>query len=254
MPTYMYPMDPTGVAASNKIQNEQHVLTTINSRDYYTLVPKLGPFFEMGFIAEFTDQQGNVRTLVKNVDYYFSNVFLGASRACAAKIWGSITMLDDTLSGVINLRQYQTLGGEWVLAVEAWTELMANLAGNPRTVTWEQLVGTPNQFPVIDHEWDLVDMVGLSALVAEVRGIATAIAQQAMAASNSGHLTDFGDPHRTTKAQVDLGSVENYAVATINELRAGAANKYVTPNTLIQLHSELRQEILTLVAQSAAPN
>ena len=44
------------------------------------------------------------------------------------------------------------------------------------------------------------------------------------------HLADANNPHNVTKAQVGLGSVENYGIATQAEAEAGTSNaKYMTP-------------------------
>lgn len=44
------------------------------------------------------------------------------------------------------------------------------------------------------------------------------------------HLNDFNNPHQVTKAQVGLGNVQNYGVATTAEAQAGVvSDKYMTP-------------------------
>lgn len=44
------------------------------------------------------------------------------------------------------------------------------------------------------------------------------------------HVNDTGNPHSVTKAQVGLGNVQNYAVASQSEAEAGASNaRYMTP-------------------------
>lgn len=44
------------------------------------------------------------------------------------------------------------------------------------------------------------------------------------------HVNNTNNPHSVTKAQVGLGSVQNYTVATTTEARAGTAdNRYMTP-------------------------
>lgn len=56
-----------------------------------------------------------------------------------------------------------------------------------------------------------------------------AITLQAVVPLNT-HISDQTNPHNTTKAQVGLGSVENYGVATQGEAEAGTSNlKYMTP-------------------------
>ena len=50
------------------------------------------------------------------------------------------------------------------------------------------------------------------------------------------HLNDTNNPHQTTKEQVGLGSVDNYATATQAEAEAGSAdNRFMTP-LLASLH------------------
>lgn len=59
--------------------------------------------------------------------------------------------------------------------------------------------------------------------------VGVAIAGQVNAAIDY-HTGDFDNPHKTTKAQVGLGSVDNYATATIQEATAGTAtDKFMTP-------------------------
>jgi hypothetical protein len=59
---------------------------------------------------------------------------------------------------------------------------------------------------------------------------AQAISVQAVAPLNT-HISRTDNPHSTTKAQVGLGSVENYAIATVGEAQAGTSNvKYMTPS------------------------
>ena len=54
----------------------------------------------------------------------------------------------------------------------------------------------------------------------------TALATQGL----TNHLADLANPHQTTKAQVGLGSVENYPVATTVEAEAASRNdRYMTP-------------------------
>lgn len=60
-----------------------------------------------------------------------------------------------------------------------------------------------------------------------VAGVKRMIDRFAIAALNT-HIGDNNNPHNTTKAQVGLGSVEDYGIATDTELDAGTAtNKYV---------------------------
>jgi hypothetical protein len=223
-----YPFDPTGSLASNLITGEQQILTAVNWTDYQFLVPRWAPFFYDSLVVQLTDTQGNTRTLVEGEDYYACFEFISASRACAAPIWGGVQFINPLLSGVIKL-QYQTLGGIWTLDTTTISQLLADRLANPRITAWEQVVDQPVMFPVIDHEWDLVDLVGASDVVTALGSIETAL-RQTGSTGLAAHLADFTNPHRTTAAQVGLDQVQNFGIAQAADLASGTSNSlYVTP-------------------------
>ena len=224
----VYPFDPSGRLASNRIQNEQQILTGNNSSDIYFIVPKLAPFFASSLSLSFRSTSGEVRQLVEGVDYYCTHQFIAASRACATPIFGSITFLDLQLIGVVTLT-YQTIGGDWVIDDSAIAAILADRLHNPRITAWDVVTEYPATFPVIDHEWDLVDLVGASDVVTALNNInntllqrVTQIAQQASTYSAAeidaklapilAHVASTSNPHQTTAAQVDS---YNKAEATI---------------------------------------
>src|SRR5690606_20167123 len=124
-------------------------------------------------------------------------------------------------AGILSI-SYNTVGGMWNLSLDEITRILAEETRNPRITTWEQITYLPARFPIIDHEWDLVDMVGASEIVESIEGIRSAIL-----ASNSGglneHLNNYSNPHNVSKAQVGLGNVQNYAVATTLQAQEGAS-------------------------------
>lgn len=225
---YAYPFDPTGTLASNKITGEQQVLTVANFRDFHYIVPTYAPFFAVGLVVKYRDLSNVVHTLVEGVDYLLTHWFISASRACATPIYGSISFLNLQLAGVIIL-DYQTLGGMWTQDTPKINEILADMIHNPRTTVWDVVVDLPVTFPVIDHEWDLVDMVGASGVVAAIGTIESALRQTGVAGL-ADHLVDFGNPHRVTAAQVGLGNVQNFGVADGPATTLGiSASLYVTP-------------------------
>lgn len=67
----------------------------------------------------------------------------------------------------------------------------------------------------------------VEALALEIDAIESGYATAASLASHTGNTSN---PHSVTKAQVGLGSVENYAISTQAEAQAGTvATKYMTP-------------------------
>ena len=229
-PTYAYPFDPTGTQAVNLIQGERIVLQMPALSGYLFIVPSAAPYFaeSMQII-----HHPSGRTLVEGVDYSLTHRFHDASLAVAKPIYGSITFMDKTLQGVVELR-YQTVGGAWTLDEATILNILSNAVLNPRRTTWEQIVNLPFQFPVIDHEWDLVDMVGASAVVTALYAVRDAIRATGDAAIDD-HIADQANPHGTTKAQVGLADVQNYPVASLAEAQAGtAADRYMTPQRVAQ--------------------
>jgi len=62
----------------------------------------------------------------------------------------------------------------------------------------------------------------------------------------SSHSSRTDNPHSVTKAQVGLGSVENYGIATVAEATAGASNlKYMTPYLTKQAINTLAGDLIS---------
>ena len=229
MTTLTYPFDPVGNNPLNRIVNEQHVLSSPNdARLYRFIIPSAAPFFPDSAVIQFRNPDMTIRTLVEGVDYYFGHHFISASKACAKPVVGSIQFLDRDIQGVLRLT-YQTMGGVWTLSDQEIAEILANNLRNPRTTAWEQITELPFQFPVIDHEWNLVDMVGAKEIVEELESIREAI----LSASGGGlsqHVANRNNPHEVTATQVGLGLVQNYPLATTPQAQAGTNNTtYMTP-------------------------
>jgi hypothetical protein len=229
MPTaYQFPFDPSGTSAANRITNEQHVITAVNFRDYHYVIPNFAPFFEESLTIKLQFPDSSQRNLVQGVDYYLSNQFLDASRACAKPIYGSISFLDTDTQGILSI-SYNTVGGEWNLSTAEITRILAEEMRNPRTTTWEQITYLPERFPVVDHEWDLVDMVGMSKVVNSIDDVRDAILS-GNGGGLSAHINNYSNPHNVTKAQVGLSNVQNYTTATQAAAQAGTSDGfYMTP-------------------------
>ena len=225
-----YPFDPTGALQSNKITGEQQILTASNFRDYHFIVPRWAPYFTTSLVVKHRALDNSVTTLVEGQDYYCTHEFISASRACATPIAGSISFTNLDLTGVI-LLEYQTLGGIWTQDEAKIAEILADRLHNPRITAWDEVVDMPISFPPIDHEWDLVDMVGQAEVLEALQAIEDVL-RQTGDAGLAQHLADLNNPHQTTKAQVGLSDVQNYPVATRAEAVAGlAGNRYMTPET-----------------------
>lgn len=223
-----YPFDPTGTMLANRIPGEQQIISPPNFRDFYFIIPKAAPFFGEGLTITIKDLENRTKPLVEGVDYYLTHRFISASRATAKPIYGSITFLDKELAGVVTIT-YQTLGGIWTLSEDKILEILSNTVRNPRITSWDSIAEMPINFPVIDHEWDLVDMVGASGVV-EAIGKITAALNSSGGNAITEHIANKSNPHDVNKTQVGLGLVQNFAVASDSESQAGTINTaYMTP-------------------------
>lgn len=120
--TVTYPFDPTGHAASNKITGERQILTPPDWSDFYFILPTASPYYADSLTMKLIPSG---KVLVEGVDYNPSHRFYDASIQTAKPVYGSISFLDKTLSGVIEYG-YQTLGGDWVINTQQRAQVLAN--------------------------------------------------------------------------------------------------------------------------------
>ncbi len=234
-----YPFDPTGVAPSNKVTETQ----SIRSRgmfDQYYIIPRSGPFYAESVKLRLYPQGANVNNpslgvpLEEGVHYNFGYHFTHASHTIGLPVYGAISFYDRQLEGQLRM-EYQTIGDDWVLNDQMYSELLLNVLYNPRIATWEQVVELPRMFPVVDHDFNIDDFVGMSDVVDELDNIEKALRQQ----SEGGvidHVNDKANPHQVGKFQVGLGLVDNFPTASVGEGQAGIANnRFMTPLRTKQL-------------------
>lgn len=251
---YPYPFDPTGAAPSNKITNEIQVITAVNYSDYHVLIPRWAPFFIDTFKMTYRNPQGQQRVLVEGIDFLFSHWFISASRACSRPIYGSISFLNTELAGTIVL-EYQTLGGMWTLDETQIARILADKLHNPRITSWDSVSEMPAKFPVVDHEWDLVDMVGAKDLEKALNNIRDAILA-AGGGDISSHLLDYNNPHRTTKTHVGLGNVANFGyVITDLDAISNRTDLYMVPKaTQVALTDFYNKRVKPHIDSTANPH
>ncbi len=247
-PQFDYALDPTGSLAANKIVQESHTITAINDRNYNFIIPKFAPFF-LDSIRVFIAEGNNLLPLAKDTGWYPALQFTGASLAIGTPVYGAISLVDLNFGGNIVI-EYQTLGGQYTLAQDKLTELMANIIYNPRGSTWEEITGLPGMFPPIDHPWDFSDMVGMTEIKESLNQIEAAIIGKT-GTDITAHIQNLLNPHQVSKNQLGLNLVENFPPSTILQALTGQNNSSVlTPLVLRAVLSELGLiELSALIAE-----
>lgn len=256
-----YPLDLTGLSADNLVTNESHTAPRDRARGF---APNYGAFYTKSVhLVHVTSG----RPLVAGTDYQCLHLYEKATKASGQEVCAAIQILNDELDGEF-LLTYQVVGGEFSANVSVIEELLKQLALDNRSVKWGDILGLPNAFPPSEHLHDVDDLYGFEYLVEAMERIRSALllgdyydheeirqrietlrkyVDELNASQGDAlelHTQDHANPHQTTKAQVQLGSVENYPPATQAEILAGTKNRYVTADQLYTRLQSFRTDVV----------
>jgi len=231
MPSPLYPFDPTGLNALNLAPAEIHVVAAAAGKNIAFIVPRAAPFFSASIKVR-NGTAPNSPLMVQGVDYILTHRFEEACLQTSKQVYGSIAFLNRNFSGSVRIDPYQTVGGNWTLDDYSIVEQLTNSLYSIRTVLWTQVVNYPTAFPPYNHDHDADDLTGMVAVVNKLTEVVAAIAAGGPATSAldvvlQQHIT-ANNAH--TKAQVGLGNIQNYPIATKAQAEAGTSNAlYMTP-------------------------
>lgn len=245
-PVVIYPEDFTGQAASNRIVGEQIIITAPGDRRYHTAMPKFAPMYEKGLTVFLRRLDGVIIELHIGIDFYMSHKFGEASLATMHPIYGSISFLRRDIVGTL-IVNYQTLGGDWTIDEQKILEILANQTRNPRVTAWEQVANPPREFPVVNHPWNLDDMVGQKEILEILERFYLAFVASLDPNGGGGalaaHLADLANPHQTTPAKIGA-----YTTQQVDQLLTHylAANGIAFDSTRLggKLLAEVMQDVV----------
>ncbi len=268
---YRYPLDPTGVDPSNLVVDELHTLPNLTVR---CLAPTYGGFYTEGVIVR---DYISGRELVYDVDYKFGEILeLPSDRYCK-EICAYIVIYNTQVSKITIT--YQALGGNYSYSMESIVEMLNSLDLGNRPVEWGLIVGKPIDFPPTSHMHPSSDIYGMEYVVHSLERVRQAIMMGDVASHDEiyayidrtgvefdakilvlrnelyAHLSDTNNPHNTTKAQVGLGNVQDYGIATSAEAVAGTVNvKYMTPLRVMESINNMLIPVNQHIANKANPH
>ena len=173
MGTTIYPFDPTGLASTNLISNEQHI-ALLNLNEFLVIV-NYAPFFGNSLIVTYSDVNTPLKTLVVGVDYSLALPYWAASRSIGMSIFGGIVLLNTNLTGTVAM-QYQTIGGQWCGDNNYIYTMIAEEKYDPRFVLWDVLTNVQEVFPNINNSLTINTIYGVNTLVDSLNNLAVAIA------------------------------------------------------------------------------
>ena len=249
----LYPYDPTARATSNKIVNESiTVIPPSQITDYSYVVPRAAPFFAESLVVK--DGKGvGARTLVENVDYWCVIDFLSASVGLTKRVSVGIALLDPNYSGTLYV-SYQTLGGNYTMADYSVLEELIRERYVVKHVSYEQIINLPAGFSPEWHKHEVADMVGMSSVVTSLNNIKVATE------SRNGSYGQIEQQLRNhvnsasahTPADIGLGNVKNYGIATLTDAKGGSVSKYVTADILKQYVAFEKNDVSGFLSKSDA--
>lgn len=243
-----YPLDPTGVNPNNKVLNEPH---TLQNRTIRVVAPSYGAFFTESLVIK--DVTNNNVTLT-STQFKAVELYEFPSGRYGKEICGVILITDVSVSNNISI-SYQALGGDYSTNTDAIVAMLNTIDLDNRPVSWPNLIGKPAQFVPAMHYHDIGDVYGFEYVVHAIERLRMAVlagddtthdeilryidqwgnslsgGNGNIVAQLNAHVLNTNNPHSTTKSQVGLGNVDNYATATTAEAQNGVVTtKFMTPN------------------------
>lgn len=216
----VYPFDPTGLAETNLVKREVHMLTKVNEAPYRILIPTFAPFHLPDLLIEHVDLLGNRKELILNVEYNIALPYIEAQRTTGKLLYGGIPILTEHLEGRLEVT-YRTVGGEWTADPNYVYQRLLEVVYNPRTCWWDKLTNVQNYFPPIDHAQDLNDFHQVDTLFEWMEKIRQAILQAPTNVPGAyvAHMLDRTQ-HPQDAGDLGITPVGKMALATDQEVMA----------------------------------
>jgi hypothetical protein len=230
-----YQTDLTGALGANLISNEKQTVSGNNPIANRLVRPSCAPFYAHGLVLRYYSSGQTLSTATLGVDYFPVYELQDLSQVTAYPVYGAIKIVNPSVLGTIFLT-YQTLGGNFAGDKQALsTQLVYAQQANP-AVPWSRIIGTPTYYPVNDHPLNVqTETVGYTSIVNAINAIASTITTLNITtdmAAMIAHMSNTSNPHNLTKAQIGLGNVQNYPLATNPQATAGVSTTtYLTPAT-----------------------
>lgn len=240
--------DPTGRNPDNLIPGEPHDLQSINGFPYKILPMDNGGFYSRTLRV----YDANYEKLTLGTDYIFTYRFANLSDKLGLEVAGTIVFLNPARTGKVYLSA-QMVGGDVAFSLTtvddyiSWFKLQPT-GYIPRAMDYagNEPIWKPGE---LDKErWGLDtfqpfnnEIYNLRRAVQGMTGTYEQDYRNKVTADYNAfldlfndrlerHIQDQANPHVDTKDDVGLNLVENYALATDAQARAGAVNNlYLTP-------------------------
>lgn len=168
LPTFRYPLDPTGLDVNNLVDGEIH---SLNNKEVRALVPVYGPIFREGLTVH---DDNNNNLLTYQDDYVVVELLQEATAKFGKEIVAAILIINPLVSNAVRIR-YQVLGGLYQNDASAVINIYETFLADNRAVDWSNILNKPLQFPPTLHNHLLEDIYGFEPVVVALERIRNAI-------------------------------------------------------------------------------
>ncbi len=147
MSDYAYPYDPAGTNPACLVKGEQHKLEDYPNK-WGCIIPLFAPFYRKDLTLRHVEED---RPLYEGIDYYLGHYYEAASVENKMPIFGSVMIIDQTLSGTIEFVKYRTLGGRYNM-LKRIIDVHLNQVDlrDPRNLDWEDVMRYEMAIPSVD--------------------------------------------------------------------------------------------------------
>lgn len=250
MAKLLYPLDITGLAATNKIVDELRSVQPPASIDQPSFViVRAGPYFTESLEIYTAPNKAGTR-LIEGKDFFLTHEFVAGSNFLGKPLSGGISFTNALYNGNIYIH-YQTLGGDFTINdAVVLEEITRRNYADIRWVTWDQLTGVPSAFPPDAHLHPVDDIKTMADVYYSLEKIAAALITNAGGGSGGSgdalalivaHMAAVKNAH--TPEAVGLGNVRNYPMASYQDALDNRADRYVSPLMVTYMYQKLTQEL-----------
>ena len=236
-----YPVDLTASNPRNRIQDEIHNFDNDGERIF---VPAAGPFY-MDTLTVHDSTTG--KALIPDEQFKVLHLCKDASRISGKPVCAIVMVTDKQVSGVsIN---YSVIGGDNLDTINLIRELIKNApTGALVEVSWGHVLNAPVQYNPVDHLHHVRDWYGMNELIAQIEGFKNTLVHGDILGGKMyfnyirevvlGHFPELRN--MVSKDSTGLGNVQNYAVASVDDVENSLPDRYLTPNVLSYFLSQLK--------------
>ncbi len=171
MPIINYPLDLTGIALTNHVVGEVHLIASSVDR---FIVPIGGPFYTSTMVV-----RNNVTNAIlqPGTQYKILNHVEDACQESGKNVCGIVYVSDQLIPSVT--LEYQVVGGQYQNMAALIAEMLQTNPLDPNKpidIGWGDIIGIPNRFPPTAHIHPANQFLGYTDLVLALENLRVAVA------------------------------------------------------------------------------